>query len=65
MNFIANPITTMKGYKELASSINNGTNSIYIHGLIKDSLGHFLYSLHINEQKNIIILTRIHINSSI
>ena len=57
MNFIANPITTMKGYKELASSIKTGTNSIYIHGLIKDSLGHFLYSLHINEQKNIIIVT--------
>ena len=57
MNFIANPITTIKGYQELASNIDNGTKSIYIHGLIKDSLGHFLYSLYINEKKNIFVVT--------
>lgn len=57
MNYIAAQLKNLKPYKDLLKSIENGVDSIYLHGLIKDSLGHFIYSLYENTGRNILIIT--------
>ncbi|HHX66995.1 MAG: transcription-repair coupling factor [Miniphocaeibacter sp.] len=57
MNYVTDPIKNLQGYKDLKKAIDNNVNSIYMHGLIKDSLGHFLYSLYNNEKRNILVIT--------
>ena len=57
MNYITDPVKNLKSYEEMINAINNGTKSIYMHGLIKESMGQFIYSLFINEKKNIVLVT--------
>lgn len=57
MNYIADQLKNLPQYKELLESIGNEKESVYLHGLIKDSVGHFVYSLYENTKKNILIIT--------
>lgn len=56
MNYVTDPIKNLQGYKNLKKAIDDKINSIYMHGLIKDSMGHFLYSLYNNEKRNILVV---------
>lgn len=57
MNYVTDPLKNLQGYKDLKKALDNDIDSIYMHGLIKDSLGHFLYSLYNNEKRNILVIT--------
>ncbi len=57
MNFFTDILKNLKRYKELSSALSVEKNSIYLHGLVKESLYHFIYSIYENEGKNLFIVT--------
>ncbi|MDO5017984.1 MAG: transcription-repair coupling factor [Lagierella massiliensis] len=57
MNFFTDIIKNLDEYKNLSSALKVEKNSIYLHGIVKESIYHLIYSIYINENKNILLIT--------
>lgn len=57
MNFFTDVLKNLTEYKRLSEALKIEKNSIYLHGVVKESLYHLIYSMYENEGKNIFIIT--------
>lgn len=57
MNYLIDPLKKLKAYEELLKSIEEKQTPIYLNGLIKESLGHFLYSLFMDKKETILVIS--------
>ncbi len=57
MNFLIDPLKTYKPFNKLVEDIENKIKPIASYGLVDESIGHFLYALKEETDKQILILT--------
>ncbi|WP_100065561.1 transcription-repair coupling factor [Miniphocaeibacter massiliensis] len=56
MNYVTDQLKNLNSYNDLLEAIDNKVKSIYMHGLVKESIGHFIYSLFEHKRKNIVVI---------
>ena len=56
MNYLVEPLKNLQDYKILLQSIDENQSPIYLNGLIKESLGHFIYSIYNDTNKVILAI---------
>lgn len=56
MNYLVEPLKNLADYQKLLDSIDNFQSPIYLNGLIKESLGHFIYSLYSDRSKTTLVV---------
>lgn len=56
MNLLLDPIYELEEFKELNKQIEEGISSIYLHGIVKESLPHIIYALYEKQKKSFFVV---------